>query len=251
MKVLRRIKTTSKGEEYSLSFGIPDTDEELKEMFRLRYKVYVSETGYGQKEFFPEEKEYDEYDLKKKCQYFLATLGKKVVGTSRLVITTPLPVKKDYLEFQEPQAMKKIPCNQVVEVSRLISRPHKFVFPRFLIMLGLFDSMLQFSRNNNFRAGYAVIDQPLMNKLKKIKFPFYSIEDFRIKKSSLTQKFPGYFSSRNKLYLIYFFGDEAERYIQRILDNKHFFEKIDEKTLIFKNKFYYKLINWVSEIFSS
>lgn len=220
MKVLRTIQIRLGKKYHSLSFGVPTTNEELEEMFCLRYKVYVLENRYGDKKNFPEEKEYDTYDIKKKCKYFIAILDGKIVGAARLILTDLLPVEKDYFKFQKPPAIKKIPRRKIMEVSRVISRPHKFIHPRHLIILGLFDSILKFCFNNDIQAAYAVIEQPLKEKLEKLKFPFYLIENLRIRQSSLTKKFPRYFSKKNKLYLIYFFRNEVDKYLRKIMNNE-------------------------------
>jgi len=201
MKILRIIKTKFNKEDHSLEFGIALSEKELEEMFRLRYKVYVSELGYGNEKFFSEEKEYDEYDSGGKCVYFLAALDKEIIGTARLVLDDPLPVEKDYFLFQEPLVIKGIPKNKIAEVSRVISRPSKFLFPRHFVILGLFDSMLQYCLENDIEVGYAAIEEPFKLKLEKLKIPFYLIENFSVKKSALTERFPGYFDQQiNKLY---------------------------------------------------
>jgi hypothetical protein len=197
---------------------------------------------------FAEKKEYDQYDQENKCKYFIAVLDGKMVGTARLVVDKHLPVEKDYFEFSEPLEMKKIPRNKRVEVSRLISRPHKFVFPRHFIILGLFDVIIQFSFEHDIRAGYAVIERPFQQKLEKLKFPFRSINNFQIKHSPLTKKFPGYFTNKNNLSLIYFFRDEVHQYIKKIINNRIFFQKLDQKTLIFKTGACYKFLKLIRKI---
>jgi len=250
MKVLKTIKYKQKKRLSCLRFGIPMTEEEFNEMFRLRYRVYVVEKKYGDKKIFQEKKERDVYDLEEKCKYFIATLDGRMVGTVRLVFSDPLPIRKDYFDFEEPSEIKEIPKDKIAEVSRMISRPHKFIFPRHFITLGLFDILLQFSEENDVRGGYAVIEESLKKKLEKLKIPFHSVKNFKPKKSSLTEEFSGYFDGAVKnLCIIYFLRDKLSNRVSSIMNNKLIFKKEGQKTFVFKKRAYL-IINFFLKAFS-
>jgi N-acyl-L-homoserine lactone synthetase len=218
MKTLCRIKFKLKDGNYFVDFGIPTTPEEFEEMFKLRYEVYIKEKGYGNQNYFPEEKEYDKYDVEKKCYYAIATFNKKVIGTARLVRNNSLPLEEEYFSLNEPESVKKIPRKYWAELSRLISKP-PFAFPPYLIMMGLFYTLLRYGFKYDLRIGFAVITEDLRKKIQKLRIPFYEIREYSSKTSEITQKFQGYFQ-RRKLSLIYFFRDEINKYLNDVIKKK-------------------------------
>jgi len=218
MKTLCRIKFKLKNENYSVDFGTPTTPEEFEEMFKLRYEVYIKEKGYGNQSYFPEEKEHDKYDIEKKCYYAIAKFDEKVIGTARLVKNDSLPLEEEYFSFNEPESVKKISRKYWAELSRLISRP-PFIFPPYLIMIGLFYTLLRYGFKYDLKIGFAVITKDLKEKIQKLGIPFYEINEYSAKSSDITRKFQGYFKKR-KLSLIYFFRDEISKYLNEVIKNK-------------------------------
>jgi N-acyl-L-homoserine lactone synthetase len=101
------------------------TDEkELKEIYRLRYKVYVEEWGFERAEDHPDGLEIDEFD--KSSVHFAARDDKgNLIGTVRLIINPPggFPIER-YCEINIDK--DKIPRESVAEVSRLaISKSYR------------------------------------------------------------------------------------------------------------------------------
>jgi N-acyl-L-homoserine lactone synthetase len=93
------------------------TDEELAEVYKLRYKVYCEEWGFEKPEDHPDGLERDEYD-KNSVHFAVKTDEGKLIGTIRLILNSlngfplekhcPININKDTL-----------PRNALAEISRL------------------------------------------------------------------------------------------------------------------------------------
>ena len=71
------------------SVRLADTQDLRDEVYRIRYQVYCQEFGYEPAENFPEEKEYDEFDMRSThCLVYHKDSGHSV-GCVRLVPTDP------------------------------------------------------------------------------------------------------------------------------------------------------------------
>ena len=85
-----------KGSSRHIFFEIAESEEELKEIYKLRYTVYVVEDG-----IIPPDKvklpgiEMDDYD--RNSVHFIARKGDKIVGYVRLILDSPqgLPLERD------------------------------------------------------------------------------------------------------------------------------------------------------------
>lgn len=101
------------------------TDEkELKEVYKLRYKVYCLEWGFEKMEKFPDGLEKDEYD-EHSVHFAAYDDAGKIMGTVRLILGSPegFPVER---YCQAGVDRKKIPENKIAEISRLaISREYR------------------------------------------------------------------------------------------------------------------------------
>ncbi|MCD6232845.1 GNAT family N-acetyltransferase [bacterium] len=239
MQTLLTIKTI-KG-DHCLSFGVPDTDEEKDKMFRLRYQVYVVEKKYGHESKFAERKEIDEYDEKNQCQYFIAVLDKELVGTVRLV-KYPFPVMTEFLGFPISDSTKDVHRNQLAEVSRMISKPPRFVFPRHFITLGLLYVLLNWGISNGIKIGYGVVERSFEIELKKFGVPFYQISGLCVKENSITKTFSGYFLKHQKdLFVFYFLFSEMKKWLERIVGNELIFKRGGGDILFLRSKFIWQL----------
>lgn len=101
------------------------TDEEgLKEIYRLRYKVYVEEWGFEKPEEHPAGLEMNEYD-KTSVHFATKDTEGQIVGTVRLILNSPLgfPIEK-YCEINVNK--NDIPSEKIAEISRLaISKAYR------------------------------------------------------------------------------------------------------------------------------
>src|SRR5437762_326036 len=91
----------------TIYFGLVDNSEELQEMFRLRYDVYASLNYLNTAVGVNSDK--DSYDIEGSCQYFIAKVDGRIIGTVRLIQSEFLPTEKDCFSFQEPVKMQSIP----------------------------------------------------------------------------------------------------------------------------------------------
>jgi N-acyl-L-homoserine lactone synthetase len=234
MKIFKEIHfKTKENKKKKIYFGMPSNPEELKEMFRLRYDIFLQK-GYISKESFPDGLERDEYDIKGKCYYFIAKIDDQIIGTARLIRSEVLPAEKECFRFIEPKEMKEIPPEKRVEVSRVISKGYKIndeFLPRHLILLGLLDSIFYFAQKKDFRGGYSFVRKSLKEKLKKLKIPFHQINHFTIAEShKYLEKYRGYFEDpKDPPVPIYYIRDEMKIFFEKVFNNSHIFKKIDER----------------------
>jgi len=176
METLWKIRVPVEDGKEKILFGIPTTQNELNDMFALRYSVY-SERGYIE----PNEQrsDRDEYDDDKHTQYFIAKIGEHIVGTVRMIRTTQLPLEKDCYTFDEPEAIRSIPRDKRIEIGRLVSTPlnaeEGIYFPRHVVMLGLLISMIRFAQGEGLQGGYAFVKKGLYTKLHRVRIPVHPI----------------------------------------------------------------------------
>lgn len=165
---------------YNVDFGMADNIEEIQSIYKLRYEIYSSR-GYIDSTRFPDQIEMDEYDINKKCTYFLMKYNNQVFGTVRLIKDDPLPTEIDYL-FQEPSIISSIPRNQRAEFSRLIIKPldknNKIYLPKGYAMLVLLDVLLEYCEKNNIKGGYSFIKSSLEKKMSRNNMPIIKINPF-------------------------------------------------------------------------
>lgn len=235
MNVLYELKIDSKK---LVRFGIPTTPQELDAMFRLRFDVY------SQKKYFNEAVavaplDKDEYDLENKCQYIIATMNEKIVGTVRIIKDNFLPIEKDCFSFQQPSEMERIPRSQRVELGRLVVVPYASndYFPRNIIMLFLLQSALKISIENNILGGYAFVTKKLLDKLIKLKFPFFRIEGYKTIYSKNGLLTP-YFYDHEPIIPIYFTIFSVQEYLNRIVNGGTLFVKESNTTFMLKSNPY-------------
>jgi len=232
MKILKEFLFKTKGGNKLLQFGIPDNDQELEKMFKLRYEVY-SKMGYISPEMFPEKIEKDEYDKEKKCEYFVAKIDDQIVGSGRLIQSYYLPTEKECFRFEEPREMKNIPRNRRGEIGRLIvARGNNNYIPPHLILLGILYSIMSFSFQKNLQFGYSFAKESLMKKMKKLGVPFHTIKPFT---QVYSKKYLyGYFhDKKDPAFPVYYSRDEAKKYLSKIFDNNKIFKKIGKKRYLY------------------
>jgi N-acyl-L-homoserine lactone synthetase len=126
-----------------LTFHKVETEENLEQVYRLRYHIYCLEKGYEQKEKYPDGIEMDEYDVY--SIHFIAKVFDEAIGTARLILNNPLgfPAEKycrtDIADFN----IKK---EQTVEISRFAvsnTLVRALQFDRTKILIGLFREVYQ------------------------------------------------------------------------------------------------------------
>jgi len=251
MEILKEIQLQTRKGYQTIFFGMVNNNQELQETFRLRYEVY-SKKGYILSNLFPEKIEKDEYDEVEKCDYFIAKFENRIIGTARVIKDYYLPTEKDCFQFEEPQKIKEIPRDKRGEISRLIvTKADNESIPPFLVLLGIFDSILKFASKEDRRGGYSFIKESLRKKLKRINIPLHVIKPYTQIYSK--KHLWGYFhDSADPVVPIYYLRDEAKEYLDKIFNNKKIFRKLGEKKFLYllnklwKFLFYIKLSRFFS-----
>lgn len=100
-------------------FRLVESQEHIRQVYRLRYQVYCNECGFITKEEYPEEMERDKYDSY--ALHFVAEDPQGIIGTARLVLDNPhgFPFEErcsDNLNFD----VTTVDRRQLAEISRLI-----------------------------------------------------------------------------------------------------------------------------------
>jgi N-acyl-L-homoserine lactone synthetase len=65
-----------------------ESDDEISEVYKLRYNVYCQEKKFEEENEFPDQLEIDEYDVY--AVHFLAKKNDRVVGTARMILNNPI-----------------------------------------------------------------------------------------------------------------------------------------------------------------
>lgn len=245
MKVYNTLIINYKTRNVEIKFGIPDLEEELLKMFKLRYEIY-SQKNYIDPDQFPDGLEKDEYDKNNKTVYFIASINDDITGTLRIIKDYPLPTQL-YFKFQEPEQIKNINKENLAEIGRLIVKPFKLTggvfLPRHLVMLMLFKSVCNYAKENNILGGYAFIKKSLEKKLRRINFPLFYISQYeqRYPKNGVLFK---YFNNPDDPVIpVYFLRDPIDKFLNKIFKFK-LFVTLDSNYIIFKDtKFNRFLLN--------
>lgn len=99
-------------------------DSGLKEIYRLRYKVYVEECGFERPENHPAGIEIDKFD-KNSVHFATKNENENIIGTVRLILNSPIgfPIEKRCkLNINKDE----LPRNHLAEISRLaISKQYR------------------------------------------------------------------------------------------------------------------------------
>ncbi len=238
MKIINKISVIRDGREHTIDFGIAETKEEKRDMFKLRYKIYVEKKKYIPAELTDGELELDSYDRLDKCVYFIAKNDNQVIGSLRIIRTDPLPIFKSYFKFDEPDDFLGIPPDQKFEVGRLISigsMGNKFL-PRHLIPLGLFYALARFAYDEGMQMGYGAIKKYIFEKLTNIKFPIYQIKNYtNIYDPEEDDPLKNFFNDEDDPVIpIYFTRKEAFSYLNKLFKNSFAFKEIGKNHFVFK-----------------
>lgn len=221
-----------------IDFGIAETEEEISEMFKLRYEVYVDEKKYIPNGIYQQNLDIDEYDKEKACQYFIAKMKGKIVGTLRVIRTEVLPTEKEYFKFETPRNIKNIPRNQRAEIGRIISRPTKLLnipVPRSLVMLGLFYAAAEYGVENNILGGYGSLKSSALKKFSMLNIPIHKIRNSKlVYQPNSSDPLKNFFSKEDPVVLVYFITEEVLSKLRGIFGKDKYFEKVDSNTFKYK-----------------
>lgn len=241
MKIYKKLYLNINKKNKVIYFGVPDSQEELVEMYQMRMSIYAKKDYFHEKvyENNPKNMDVDDYDKQDKCHYFIAKIDNKIIGSVRTIYDEYLPAEK-YFKFEEPDAIKKIPRKRRVEISRLVIDRYSEVEhpPRNLVMLFLLGIAMDYLILERIPGGYSFIKEKLKGKLLKLKGPVHVLNKY-------IQQYPddgvlyNYFNQKKDLVTpAYFLTKEVHMYVSNILENKKMFEKKDKDTYSLKDTFY-------------
>lgn len=184
-----------------------DSDELLKEIYRVRYEVYCQECGFLSPADYPDGLEIDAFDAH--SIHFAALADGNVIGTSRLVMNSELgyPLNDHCKEISINES--ELSKDKLVEVSRLALRKSFrrrqedgiYAVESYLkkseggilaekpedrteqerkrqqpvVILGLYKAMYHESRRKGFTHWYAAMEKKLWYALKTFNFTFQEI----------------------------------------------------------------------------
>jgi N-acyl-L-homoserine lactone synthetase len=153
------------------------TEEELNDVFKVRYMVYCLERGYEKPEDYPngfESDEYDPYSI-----HFIVYVDSLPIGTARLILRNPFdfPIER-YCHVD----MKSIctDTSKVAEISRLAvsSEVTKGCsIKKTLIMFNLIREIYLTTKVLNIEYVFAAMGKGLERMLKKCGIMFLNIGD--------------------------------------------------------------------------
>ena len=158
-----------------VTFKKVETEDELNEVYKLRFKVYCQERGFEPETAYPEQCEIDEYDAY--SIHFIAKIGLETVGTLRLILDNPngFPMERCCKLNVYDKHLKK---NKTAEFSRFaISKEivKSTGSDRREIVLGLFKQAYQESKNLRINYFYAVMGRGLQKLLTKCGIIFIQV----------------------------------------------------------------------------
>lgn len=149
------------------TFKLAVTEEEKKEVFALRYRVYCEELGYHDPQDYPDKLESDPYD---KYSIFPTIFDSKgrLIGLARIIQENPLgfPMEESFdLEAKFPKRLRN---EQFAEVSRLILSKtiyNEKRWKRQAVLLHFYRFIHDVCNKNEITHIFALIDEKLFKKI--------------------------------------------------------------------------------------
>ncbi|GIW66736.1 MAG: hypothetical protein KatS3mg095_0634 [Candidatus Parcubacteria bacterium] len=234
MKEYLRLMLTK--ENVKIAYGVPDEQSEIDEMFDLRTEVYIKEKKYIQNI----DKDIDSHDKNNSCIYFIAKPENyPIVGCARIIQEKILPIEKDYFDFQPPKEFQNIKNGRLVEIGRIISRPQRIfkkTIPRHIIILGIFYSMIKYTKTTNIIGGYGAIKKYAYEKFKKLGIPIYEIKKFKLKFNPQKTEDPlkNFFREDEPVIPVYFLKEDIEKYFDYLFNKTKIFIPTNNNTYTYK-----------------
>ena len=147
-----------------LYFKVADSDFELQNCYRLRYKVYCEEKRWISPSDFPDKMERDEYDAKA-VQVIAMNEDFKIVGTMRILREADF----SRLPYQDHPAMNgnKVLADKAAELSRFVVTADQ---SRYYVVKGLLRAVYQTSRKMGIDNWIFMYEPSLKRLLASFKF---------------------------------------------------------------------------------
>lgn len=149
-----------------------ETEDELSEVYKLRFKIYCQERGFESEEDHPNGYEADEYDPY--SIHFIACIDSETVGTVRLILNNPIgfPVEKHCKISISQRGVKR---EKTVEISRLAVSKKVLGYNRARIVFGLFREIYQESKNLGISFFCSAMERSLYRLLSRCSIRFLQV----------------------------------------------------------------------------
>lgn len=150
-----------------LKFREITSDEELRELQKLRYEVYCLEKRFLLASHYPDCIETDEFDPHSVhfAAIYMNDEPLKITGALRLILDSKhrFPLEN---HFQLLQPI--IERDRTVELSRLIIAPEARKDQTIAILMGLSREAYRYCRVNNIEHCYAALESPFLRVLRRL-----------------------------------------------------------------------------------
>ena len=148
-----------------LIFKKSESENELKEVYKLRYKVYCQEKKFESEGAYESQYEMDEYD--DYSIHFIAKVNEDIIGTARLILNNPIgfPVEKN---CKLDMSIDKKRSEQTAEISRFaISKQmiNSAGYSRSGLMIGLISELYKESKILGIECFHAAMGKGLQRLL--------------------------------------------------------------------------------------
>ncbi|MEK7570510.1 MAG: GNAT family N-acyltransferase [Patescibacteria group bacterium] len=152
------------------TFYTTKNPDELDELHRLRYQVYIEEYKYIDKNLSENGREKDNWDSFS-VHFVIRDLKKEIAATVRLILDSPngFPIEK---HFNIDINVNNYQRNESAEISRLIVAKE---FRRHHLMLVLIKGIFLYVKKHNIKNIFSVMDERLLPVVLKIGIPFKKI----------------------------------------------------------------------------
>jgi N-acyl-L-homoserine lactone synthetase len=159
-------------DKYEVVVKKVETEDELSEVYKLRFKVYCRERGFESEEDYPNKREMDEYDPY--SIHFIAIIDSETVGTVRLILNNPIgfPFEKNCKISISRRGVKR---GKTVEISRLAVSKKVLGYNRTKIVFGLFREIYHESKNLGISFFCAAMERSLYRLLSRCSIRFLQI----------------------------------------------------------------------------
>lgn len=244
MILFSELQVGSKDGSKHIRFGQANTDDELVDIYKLRYSMY-SKKEYIDSSTCHNNMEIDEYDIEKKCFYFIAKLNDKLIGSIRVIVDDPLPTEKSF-SFEEPEAIKLIPRSNRGELGRFIIIPpnkeNNEYLPRGLIMLFLVDCLSSFGLEHNFLGGYSFVKRSLEIKIQKMKMPIGIISSYKQIYPETGVLYKYFTQPLDPVIPVYYLTKDFYNFSQKRIRNSLMFKELNPNSFVLRNNLYTKFL---------
>ncbi len=208
-----------------LSCGLITSKEMQKQMFEQRLRIYNKYKYFDPAQAGALSEDTDAHDTPSIATYVGISLDGRLLGSMRLLHTSPLPLFKTFT-FNTPEQFNS--AKKMGELSRLVverTKEDSFI-PRNVLMLFLADVALTYAQKEGFDVGCAYIKSKLIGKLRLLRMPFTSLQDFSCAYPKDGMMAPYFYNQPDDVPVPCFFHvTDIATFLHEVLRNTSLFEQ--------------------------